>query len=256
MFVHIDAAFSAKLALRQWSITAQVHFPWNSFSAYFHFPVLGKISVLPILFLLKIHSLWPSGLEPTATPPAADFHTPSAFGVSKIHLHDCSLSPKNPGGFLPYLVSHSTVCLSCLTFSATVIPAMAVPSVPIRLVWACSLSQPGLPSLQGTGLVLGPRRPWFMQQISHFQHCPGTLRRLFLILSSSQPKTHFVNQCSFSKLEPLWSRLKMCPHCKWLLFPITYASLSHHAICSLHAGLQELFAPNHWQPLSKLKPSA
>lgn len=91
------------------------------------------------------------------------------------------------------------------------------------------------------------------------QPCPAPswdTTQTFLIVGSSQPKKHLANQLSFSKLEPLWSRLRMCPHCKWLLFPITYVSPSHHAICSLHAGLQELFTPNHWQPLSKLKPSA
>lgn len=214
---------------------------------------------------LSCHTISPQDPQPLIQWPGAHgyaiccrlSHALWIWGLQNSPAWSPSFS-KEPCEFLPFLVCHAcvTVCLSYLTFSATVIPAMAMPSLPIRVIWACSLCQPGLLGLRRTGLVLGPRRPWSMQQTSHAQHCPGTLPWLFFMLSSSQPKTHFINQCSFSKLEPLWSRLNMCPHCKWLLFPITYASLSHHAICSLHAGLQELFAPNHWQPLSKLKPSA
>lgn len=179
-------------------------------------------------------------------------HVLSLWGLQKSpHLALCPQQTHVDLCLLWSFLPMQTVCMSQRTFSAATSSATGMLSLLLGLSWACfpiALSaswSPGTPaSLIHVADQPCPAHSWDATQT-------------FLILGLSQPKTHLLNQpFFFPKLEPLWSRLKMCPHCKWLLFPITYVSPSHHAICSLHAGLQELFTPNHWQPLSKLKPSA
>lgn len=217
------------LALRLWSSSCFSLCFW--FRKYFHFTVIWEnVCVLLVQHLLKIQSFLSPGLEPwpchllqvfTCTlsgriPKACVFFPPKIWSLPFLVILTCAHSMPNSSGFLFH--HNSDYCNFQLVNRA-----------PLSMLPVCSMP----PSLQWTGFILIPRHPWLMQRTSHTLHSTQT----FLILDSSQPKTHLVNQLSFSnwshsdkdwKCTPIVSSYCFQLH---MLLPATMQSVHFMLVC-------------------------